>query len=77
MCKKCKMVKRGKKQVVICPENARHKQRQGFSTLATVAGIEAPFAIMHPAFTSLPSISLMPLTTVRSLTTPLRYAVNR
>jgi large subunit ribosomal protein L36 len=35
MCKKCKIVKRGKKVVVICPEDARHKQRQGFHTLTS------------------------------------------
>ena len=36
MCKKCKMVKRGKKQFVICPENARHKQRQAFHSGSTM-----------------------------------------
>jgi ribosomal protein L36 len=33
MCKMCKLVKRGRKQYVICPSNPRHKQRQGFHTL--------------------------------------------
>ena len=34
ICPSCKLVRRGRKQFVICPTNARHKQRQGFSTLA-------------------------------------------
>jgi ribosomal protein L36 len=74
MCKKCKMVKRGKKQMVICADNPRHKQRQGFSTLATVHGMNSPLATLYPEFTRLPSVSLMPLSTVRSLTAPVRYA---
>ncbi len=46
MCKKCKMVKRGKKQFVICPENARHKQRQGFHTIAGVPVSSAPLDLL-------------------------------
>lgn len=34
ICPSCKLVRRGRKQFVICGANARHKQRQGFSTLA-------------------------------------------
>ena len=34
ICPSCKLVRRGRKQFVICPANARHKQRQGFATLA-------------------------------------------
>ena len=34
MCEHCRLVQRGKKSLVICSDNPRHKQRQGFSTLA-------------------------------------------
>lgn len=34
ICPSCKLVRRGRKQFVICPANARHKQRQGFGTWA-------------------------------------------
>ena len=34
ICKSCKVVVRGKKKMVICAANPRHKQRQGFSTVA-------------------------------------------
>jgi large subunit ribosomal protein L36 len=37
ICEQCKLVRRGRKNLVICPANARHKQRQGFATLAGVA----------------------------------------
>lgn len=37
MCEKCKVVKRGRKVMVVCSSNPRHKQRQGFSTLAAAA----------------------------------------
>ena len=67
MCKKCKMVRRGKKVQVICPENVRHKQRQGFATLAGApAGGEIPFGVgfasCPPA--SLPRLLLQPLCTL-------------
>jgi ribosomal protein L36 len=34
ICEQCKTVKRGRKNFVICKANPRHKQRQGFATLA-------------------------------------------
>ena len=37
ICEKCKIVKRGRKVYVRCDANPRHKQRQGFSTLAAAA----------------------------------------
>ncbi len=37
ICPSCKLVRRGRKQFVICPANARHKQRQGLHTLAGAA----------------------------------------
>ena len=37
ICASCKLVRRGRKQFVICAANARHKQRQGFATLAAHA----------------------------------------
>ncbi|MEK7537917.1 MAG: 50S ribosomal protein L36 [Patescibacteria group bacterium] len=29
MCKNCRVIRRGKKLVVVCPSNPKHKQRQG------------------------------------------------
>merc|ERR1711934_349570 len=34
MCEGCRLVKRKRKLYVYCDRNAKHKQRQGFSTLA-------------------------------------------
>lgn len=34
LCEHCYMVRRGKRLYVRCRKNPRHKQRQGFSTLA-------------------------------------------
>ena len=36
ICGSCKLVKRGKKVFVVCTSSPKHKQRQGFSTLAGV-----------------------------------------
>ena len=35
LCEHCYMVRRGKTLYVRCTKNPRHKQRQGFATLAT------------------------------------------
>lgn len=63
MCKKCKIIKRGKKQLVICPENPRHKQRQNFSTLATglASSFEASAALLA---TRGAAVSLSPLSSL-------------
>jgi ribosomal protein L36 len=49
ICASCKTVRRGRKNFVICAANPRHKQRQGFATLATAgsapAGDEAAAAV--------------------------------
>lgn len=34
MCAGCRIVKRGKKVLVVCKENPKHKQRQGLATVA-------------------------------------------
>jgi large subunit ribosomal protein L36 len=34
MCGSCRIIKRGKKVFVVCKDNPKHKQRQGFSTMA-------------------------------------------
>ena len=44
MCDKCKVVKRGRKVMVVCEANPRHKQRQGFSTLAALSQVHVPAA---------------------------------
>lgn len=47
-CRSCKVVKRGKRLLVICKENPRHKQRQGFKKMSTtVSLVGAP--VPHPA----------------------------
>ena len=50
ICDKCKIVKRGRKVVVVCEANPRHKQRQGFATLATPAAALAPAPAAAPAW---------------------------
>jgi large subunit ribosomal protein L36 len=52
LCGSCKIVRRGKKTYVICSETPRHKQRQGFSTLAgawpaEAAAVEGAAAPLH------------------------------
>jgi large subunit ribosomal protein L36 len=54
ICKSCSMVRRGKKVFVICSADPRHKQRQGFSTLAGAALGARP-----PGFLS--DVALLPL----------------
>jgi large subunit ribosomal protein L36 len=52
ICASCKLVKRGRKQFVICPANVRHKQRQGYSTLASSpssGGMLSPISWPAPA----------------------------
>lgn len=41
VCEHCKLVKRGRKNLVICSASPKHKQRQGLATLAG-AGAPAP-----------------------------------
>ncbi len=48
ICESCKMVKRGRKNYVVCGANARHKQRQGFATLAAALSAPAPGAVPAP-----------------------------
>ena len=50
ICASCKTVRRGRKNFVICAANPRHKQRQGFATLA---GPDAPLAPAAEAFLAL------------------------
>lgn len=58
ICVDCKIVKRGRKNYVICSANARHKQRQGFSTLAAQVSMENT-PVAAPA-TGLPT-SILPI----------------
>ena len=44
LCEPWIMVRRGKTLYVRCTKNPRHKQRQGFATLARVARTEPPRA---------------------------------
>lgn len=54
MCSSCRIVKRGKKVFVVCKENPKHKQRQGFATLVTpmehqgAAVLAQPLALASP-----------------------------
>ena len=45
LCEHCYMVRRGKTLYVRCTKNPRHKQRQGFATLATRGPPEPPRAV--------------------------------
>ena len=48
LCEHCYMVRRGKTLYVRCTKNPRHKQRQGFATLATSGPPEPPRAWLSP-----------------------------
>lgn len=48
ICENCKLVKRGKKNLVICSTTPKHKQRQGYSTVANVR-VEAEQLAARPA----------------------------
>ena len=48
LCEHCYMVRRGKTLYVRCTKNPRHKQRQGFATLATRGPPEPPRAWISP-----------------------------
>ena len=48
LCEHCYMVRRGKTLYVRCTKNPRHKQRQGFATLATRSPPEPPRAWLSP-----------------------------
>ena len=51
------MVKRKKKVFVVCKSNPRHKQRQGFSTMAalgTSAELSTPIRLSPDAFVASP-----------------------
>ena len=48
LCEHCIMVRRGKTLYVRCTKNPRHKQRQGFATLATRGPPEPPRAWLSP-----------------------------
>ena len=48
LCEHCYMVRRGKTLYVRCTKNPRHKQRQGFATLAARSPPEPPRAWLSP-----------------------------
>lgn len=58
-CRGCKIVRRGKRIVVRCKENPRHKQRQGFRKLhaAPAAAAAGPVATSAPAWSPLPALA--------------------
>ncbi|KNC45914.1 uncharacterized protein AMSG_00029 [Thecamonas trahens ATCC 50062] len=43
ICAACRVVKRKKKVFVVCKSNPRHKQRQGFATMASSSASPARF----------------------------------
>jgi large subunit ribosomal protein L36 len=64
ICAQCVHVKRGRKQFIICSSNPRHKQRQGFATLAGGAaaaagapGLGGLLPATMPAFSIVSSVS--------------------
>ena len=58
LCKDCKVVKRGKKVMIICKANPKHKQRQGMHTLAGV--VSAGPAPSVPVCVAIPSAAPAP-----------------
>mmetsp|Transcript_8449 Transcript_8449/g.15666 ORF Transcript_8449/g.15666 Transcript_8449/m.15666 type:complete len:111 (-) Transcript_8449:656-988(-) len=50
MCEHCRVVRRGKKIYITCKKNPRHKQRQGYHTLAstetTAAGVPSSHTML-------------------------------
>jgi ribosomal protein L36 len=60
ICAQCVHVKRGRKQYIICSSNPRHKQRQGFATLASAGaeGLLPAQAGGPPAFSIVAASSL-------------------
>ena len=66
VCKDCKIVKRGRNVYVICSANSRHKQRQGFATLASSAaavpvGSTAAMAALPVATAALSAVTMRSL----------------
>ena len=58
MCASCKIVKRKRRIYVVCKKNPRHKQRQGYHTLAGASQMNArPMFMMSPTV-SIPSMSV-------------------
>ena len=56
------MVRRGKTLYVRCTKNPRHKQRQGFATLATSGPPEPPRAWISPLKRGDPAVFYSPPT---------------
>lgn len=61
ICPSCKLVRRGRKQFVICAANARHKQRQGFHTLTDAALAVTSVNAAAAAATGVPALASGPL----------------
>ena len=53
------MVRRGKTLYVRCTKNPRHKQRQGFATLATRGPPEPPRAWLSPLTRGDPAVAVV------------------
>ena len=60
LCEHCYMVRRGKTLYVRCTKNPRHKQRQGFATLATRGPPEPPRAWLSPLTRGDPAAAVSP-----------------
>ena len=60
LCEYCRTVKRRGRVYVLCTSNPKHKQRQGFSTLAGPFPSYAPF-ITASFFYFIKKVSLNPL----------------
>ena len=58
ICDACKLVRRGRKQFVICAVNARHKQRQRSGAgFATLAGPSEGEAVESPRLTPMQQVT--------------------
>lgn len=59
LCKDCKVVKRGKKVMIICKANPKHKQRQGMHTMASALVTAGP-APSVPVCVAIPAPAAAP-----------------
>lgn len=59
MCNQCYMVRRGKKRFVYCHEVPKHKQRQGFHTIAFDEVATTQASVSPAASSSIPTYNLL------------------
>ena len=78
ICKHCYVVKRGKTRFVYCKKNPKHKQRQGFHTMACIQkSYDEEFSGLQFGLDNLNlSSSTFPIVAVPSIVNPLDNVSN-